>query len=165
MASLASSSFKDSGSGDCLDRLDLDFPQGLPGFETSRRFVLQLQTALAPIATLQSTEQSSSEVCFLVVPVALLVKDYSLLVTREDLRTLGLEEDRQPQAPAPGTLSNVLCLAILTVPKDGPITANLLAPVVVNLATRVAVQAVRADTAYSHRHPIATLHATGEASC
>jgi flagellar assembly factor FliW len=165
------SSFEDSGSADRLNRLDLDFPHGLPGFETSRRFVLQLQTALAPIATLQSAQQStqqsedSSQVCFLVVPVALLVKDYALLVTLEDLRTLGLEEDRQPQVPAPGAVSNVLCLAILTVPKYGPITANLLAPVVVNLATRVAVQAVRADTAYSHRHPIATFQTLEEASC
>jgi flagellar assembly factor FliW len=55
-----------------------------------------------------------------------------------------------------------MCLAILTVPKEGPVTANLLAPVVVNLATRVAVQAVRADTMYSHRHPIATLQSCSE---
>jgi flagellar assembly factor FliW len=45
----------------------------------------------------------------------------------------------------------------------------LLAPVVVNLGTRVAVQAVRADTTYSHRHPIASLQApsgvSGEALC
>ncbi len=170
MAPLAPSSLKDSGSAGHLDRLALDFPHGLPGFETSRRFVLQLQTSLAPIGTLQSSEQASSEVCFLVVPVALLVKDYALLVTLEDLRTLGLEEDQQPQVPAPRRVSNALCLAILTVPKDGPITANLLAPVVVNLTTRVAVQAVRADTAYSHRHPIATFHGPDpqtleEASC
>ena len=168
MAPLVPTPFENPDSGNRLDRLALDFPNGLPGFETSRRFVLQLQPALAPIATLQSAEQSpdSSAVCFLVVPVALLVKDYALLVTMEDLRTLGLQEEGQAQGPAPGTFSNVLCLAILTVPKDGPITANLLAPVVVNLATCVAVQAVRADAAYSHQHPIATLQAyPAEASC
>jgi flagellar assembly factor FliW len=172
MAPLASSSPDGLASGgsdsaDRLDRLALYFPHGLPGFETSERFVLQFQTSLAPIATLQST--GSPDLCFLVVPVALLVNDYSLLVTLEDLRTLGLEEDHQPQLPPPGTLSNVMCLAILTVPKEGPVTANLLAPVVVNLATRVAVQAVRADVTYSHRHPIASLQApsgvSGEALC
>jgi flagellar assembly factor FliW len=175
MASLASPSpddlSHDRSDSDHLDRLNLYFPHGLPGFETSERFILQLQTSLAPIATLQST--GSPDLCFLVVPVALLVKDYSLLVTLEDLRTLGLREDRQPQLSPPGALSNVICMAILTVPKDGPVTANLLAPVVVNLATRVAVQAVRADATYSHRHPIASLQAPsagsgescGESSC
>jgi flagellar assembly factor FliW len=161
MAPLASSTIPDSGSGDQLDRLALHFPHGLPGFETSQRFVLQFQTSLAPIATLQST--GSPDLCFLLVPVALLVKDYSLLVTLEDLRTLGLEEDdRQLMISPPGTLSKVMCLAILTVPKEGLVTANLLAPVVVNLATQVGVQAVRADTMYSHRHPVATLQARAE---
>jgi flagellar assembly factor FliW len=157
-----------SDSPDRLDRLALYFPHGLPGFEASQQFVLQLRTSLAPIATLQSA--GSPDLCFLMVPVALLVKDYSLLVTLEDLRTLGLEEDRQPQLPPPGTLSNIMCLAILTVPKEGPVTANLLAPVVVNRSTRVAVQAVRADATYSHRHAVATLQSPsgpgpGDASC
>jgi flagellar assembly factor FliW len=32
--------------------------------------------------------------------------------------------------------------------------ANLLAPIVLNARTRVAVQAVRHDQRYSHRHPV-----------
>jgi flagellar assembly factor FliW len=35
------------------------------------------------------------------------------------------------------------------------ITANLLAPVVISLATRRAVQAIASGSAYSHRHPLA----------
>jgi flagellar assembly factor FliW len=130
--------------------LVLNFPLGLPGFETSRTFVLRAQPSFAPVACLQSID--SPDLCFLVVPIGALVADYSLCASPDDLRTLGLNEDCQPNAQ-PG----VVCLAILTVPQDGSLTANLLAPVVINMASNIAVQAVRADSVYSHRHPITAL--------
>jgi flagellar assembly factor FliW len=91
-----------------------------------------------------------------------LLADYDLAMTREDLERLGLDSSRQP---APGR--EVLCLALLCSPESGPVTANLLAPVVVNLATRAAVQAIRADARYSHRHVIRPEPARpgGYASC
>lgn len=98
----------------------------------------------------------SPDLCFLVVPVDALVEDYSLLASPEDFRTLMLSPDCPPEA-----LAGFLCLAILTAPQDGPLTANLLAPVVVNLAENIAVQAVRADNVYSHRHAVTSLKPTG----
>jgi flagellar assembly factor FliW len=77
--------------------------------------------------------------------------DYQIGITIEDLCTLGLDENRQP---VPGV--EVLCVAIVSVPEQGGLTANLLAPVVVNLKTRVGVQAVRNDAVYSHCRPIGT---------
>lgn len=130
--------------------LVLHFPLGLPGFETSRKFVLRAQPSFAPVSCLQSLD--SPDLCFLVVPVGALLVDYSLSVAPDDLRTLGLNEDWRPSAQP-----DVVCLAILTVPQDGLLTANLLAPVVINLASNLAVQAVRADSVYSHRHPITVL--------
>jgi flagellar assembly factor FliW len=50
--------------------------------------------------------------------------------------------------------SEVLCLAIVSAQTDGTLTANLLAPVVINLNTRVGVQAVRQDARYSHQHKL-----------
>jgi flagellar assembly factor FliW len=130
--------------------LVLHFPLGLPGFEMSKKFVLRAQPSFAPVACLQSID--SPDLCFLVVPVGALLADYTLAASADDLRTLGLNED-SPAAEQP----NLICLAILTVPRDGGLTANLLAPVVINLASNIAVQAVRADTVYSHRHPITAL--------
>ena len=92
---------------------------------------------------------SSAELCFLAAPVQALLADYDLAMTSEDLERLGLSTSRQP---TPGR--EVLCLALLCAPENGPMTANLLAPVVINLETRAAVQAVRADTRYSPRHAI-----------
>jgi flagellar assembly factor FliW len=47
-----------------------------------------------------------------------------------------------------------LDLALLSIADGGRMTANLLAPIVINLADRVAVQAVRSDLKYSHQHPV-----------
>jgi flagellar assembly factor FliW len=125
----------------------VSFPAGLAGFEQETRFVLLERPEWAPIVFLQSLADAG--LCFLAAPVVALDPVYSLSVTREDIETLGLDEDRQP---VPG--EQVLCLALLCAPENGPLTANLLAPVVVNPKSKVAVQAVRADNRYSHQHAI-----------
>jgi flagellar assembly factor FliW len=89
------------------------------------------------------------------VPVAALVEDYSLCASTEDLAALELSS-----YPPPGDQPDLLCLAILTVSEERSLTANLLAPVVINLAANLAVQAVRADSAYSHRFAVTSLRPT-----
>ncbi|HEY4364424.1 MAG TPA: flagellar assembly protein FliW [Bryobacteraceae bacterium] len=130
----------------------LTFPAGIPGFESATRFVLREPPEYAPVVSLQSIDLDLS---FLAVPVGALDAAYSLAVNEEDLRRLGLPTERQP---LPG--ADVLCLALLCAPKTGPATANLLAPLVVNLKSRVAVQAVRSDARYSHQQPL-----PGDAAC
>jgi flagellar assembly factor FliW len=123
----------------------IEFPVGLPGFEQHHRFVLVEQPELAPLVFLQSLE--SPDLSLPAVPVAAVDHQYALDLTPEDQELLGLEASQQPFPPP-----EVRCLAILTAPQDGQSTANLLAPVVINLSTRVGVQAVRSDARYSHRH-------------
>jgi flagellar assembly factor FliW len=142
---------------ECADSSILTFAAGLPGFENQTRFALVEQPSLTPIVFLQSLERE--ELCFVAAPVEALLANYDLAVTSDDLERLALTTSRQP---SPGR--EVLCLALLCAvgndlaasndpaAKNGPVTANLLAPLVVNLETRAAVQAVRADTRYSHRH-------------
>ena len=131
----------------------LTFPCGLPGFESHTRFTVIEQPPLAPIVFLQSLD--APELCFLAAPVATIDASYALSITHDDLERLGLDGSRQPDP-----VHEVLCLALLCVPENGPLTANLLAPIVIHLRSRIAVQAVRTDTRYSHLHPI---HA--EATC
>lgn len=125
---------------------EIEFPRGLPGFETRRRFVAVHQPASHPLVFLQSLEEPG--LCFLTAPAAAVEPDYRLEIGAEDLDTLGWDLDRPP------SLKDVLCLAVLTVRENGP-SANLLAPVVVNLSNRVAVQAVSPEPRYSHRHALA----------
>ena len=122
----------------------LQFPRGLPGFEQYRHFVLIEQSQHAPLVHLQSLENAG--LCFVAVPVRLIDPDYQAELQREDRALIPAGDP-------------VLELALLAASADGQITANLLAPVVIHLPTRVAVQAVRADQRYSHKHPV------GEASC
>lgn len=69
-------------------------------------------------------------------------------MTGEDLALLELPAERRPRIG-----DDVLCLAAIALRETGP-TANLLAPIVVNLANRKAVQAVAPESSYSHRHAL-----------
>jgi flagellar assembly factor FliW len=124
----------------------LHFPMGLPGFETRQRFALVEWPAAAPLMFLQSLD--SPELGFAAAPVETIEPAYQLELSADDLHCLGLPENRQPN-PA-----EVICLAILSAPKNGQPTANLLAPVVIDRVSRQAVQAVRQDSRYSHQHPL-----------
>ena len=84
------------------------------------------------------------------MPVSAIDPAYSLELSPDDARALGVDARKLS-----ATAREILCLAILCAPENGPLTANLLAPVIVNLATRIAVQAVRSDNRYSHRHALA----------
>jgi flagellar assembly factor FliW len=138
---------RDFGELPCDPSADLEFPLGIPGFEDQHRYVLIEHQALSPVILLQNLETSS--LCFLAIAVSVLDPEYQSGIAPEDLRLLGLDEDRQPRSG-----EEALFMAILSPSADGLFTANLLAPVVVNLRTRVGLQAVRSDRLYSHRHPL-----------
>ena len=124
------------------------FPQGLPAFEHARRFVLIGGAAASPFVFLQSVE--IPELSFAAVPVLHVDPQHEMGVCREDLVLLGLDDRRQPLIG-----EEVQCLAIVSERADGVVTANLLAPVVINLESRVATQAIRTDQKYSHQCVIA----------
>jgi flagellar assembly factor FliW len=129
-----------------------EFPHGLPGFEDCRQFLPVQNAATAPILFLQSLEDPA--LCFTTLPIWVVDRHYRLHVTEQDLETLGFPANRQPRIG-----DEVMCLAVLAIRKTGT-TANLLAPVVVNLETYKAVQAVSPETGYSHQHPLFPQEAT-----
>jgi flagellar assembly factor FliW len=123
-----------------------EFPHGLPGFEERRKFLPVQNPLTAPILFLQSLEDPA--LCFTTLPIWVVDPHYRLHVTEQDLEILGFSADRQPRIG-----DEVLCLAVLSVRKTGT-TANLLAPLVVNLKSYQAVQAVSPESGYSHQHPL-----------
>jgi flagellar assembly factor FliW len=124
-----------------------DFPSGLPAFRMERRFVPIELPEHSPLIFLQSLMQPA--LCFLAFPILVVDRDYRLAVTREDLVALELDPDRQPELGA-----DVAVLALLSLRDEFSATANLMAPLVVNLKTRRALQAIRQDRVYSHQHPV-----------
>jgi flagellar assembly factor FliW len=129
------------------DESVFDFLEGLPGFEDERQFVLLEQPGARPLVFLQSL--STAGLCFITVPVKVAKSDYELSLPPEELASLDLDPGRQPEIG-----SDVLCLAIVSLQENRPPTVNLLSPVVINIRARRGIQAIQADSIYSHRHPL-----------
>ena len=124
-----------------------DFPAGLPAFVNEKRFVPIESPQHSPLLFLQSMPQRS--LCFLALPIQVVDPGYRLAVAREDLVSLDLALDRQPELER-----EVAVLVLLSLHDGHSATANLMAPIVVNLKTRRALQAIRQDSVYSHQHPM-----------
>ena len=132
------------------------FARGLFGFEEETRFLPIQIPAAHPIVFLQSL--SNRNLCFVALPVFVVNRQYRLSVSPEDLALLGLPPDRQPRIG-----DEVLCLTLITVQPNRPTTANLMAPLIVNLHTREAMQAIASEQEYSHQYEF--LPSTEDAVC
>jgi flagellar assembly factor FliW len=122
----------------------VEFPNGLPGFEKRQSFLALTFPHTQPLVFLQSLEDAG--LCFITLPVLSIDRQYRLEVSEDDLRSVGLVPRRQPRIG-----EDVACLAILTL-QPGGTTANLLAPVVINVRNLKAVQAIAPGCGYSHQH-------------
>jgi flagellar assembly factor FliW len=121
----------------------LTFPEGLPGFESRRRFVLMPHSrdGGSPFEWLQSAEEGA--LAFLVMRPHQVFPHYQPRIPVNELESIGLDKG----GPGP------VLYTLLTVPKGDPsgITANLLAPVVINLSLRLARQVIVSSDEYSLR--------------
>jgi len=117
------------------------FPEGLPGFENLTRFVLLQEEDLLPIVFLRSLAEPN--ICLPVTPVRCIRPEYDLRLEDDDRRVLDLADQAVPE-------SDLMCLVVLKL-GDGlqPATANLLAPIVVNLRNHVAKQVIQIRSLYS----------------
>jgi flagellar assembly factor FliW len=132
----------------------IDFPGGLPGFGQERRFLSIRNEAHAPVVFLQSVR--SPGLCFVALPAREVEAGYQLEMADEDAAVLGLEGG--------AALEDLEVLALISHRAGEPVTANLLAPVVVHRTGRRAVQAVRRDRRYVARHVLAGC-AEGQGVC
>jgi flagellar assembly factor FliW len=126
------------------------FPLGLPAFEQETSFLLVAPSRTKPLVFLQSLGRP--ELCFVTLPLEVVDPNYQLSVSAEDLKILSLMEQNLP-AVGPAEDVQMEYLAILSLTDSCP-TANLLAPLVINLTAKRGVQAIRLDAAYSHQHPV-----------
>lgn len=130
------------GSVEIDDRKILHFKDGLPGFEEYRYFaILQFEESY-PIFWLQSTEDS--EICLPVVDAFAAVPDYAFNIEDGDVNELGLS--------GPEDLHVV---SVLVIPdKIDGMTANLAAPIIINVTTGKAKQIILNGGEYSVRSPV-----------
>jgi flagellar assembly factor FliW len=119
----------------------LHFEHGLPGFEEEKQFVI-LPMEGTPFSTLQSV--FTKDLAFFTTNPFLFFKEYDFELPESVQEQLKIKEE-----------SDVLVQAILTIhePLDNS-TANLQAPVVINVKENLAKQVVLTDSQYKTRHEL-----------
>lgn len=121
----------------------LHFPEGILGFEHLKRYVeVAPRGQDSDVRVLQAVDDPA--VGFIVVDPLTFRPDYQPRFQEDDLRVLECDD--------PGRLR---VLTILTVPEDPrQMTANLMAPVVINVEKGLGRQVVQAESEYAIRHNV-----------
>jgi len=118
----------------------IEIPQGLLGFPDLKRFCLVDPADDTLILWLQSLQ--NPEIAFPVLEPKVFRPEYAARLSAAELRELRLENVNQSAV-----------FAILTIPSDATqMTANLKAPVVINLKAQIARQVVLQENEYSVKH-------------
>lgn len=120
------------GSFDTDPRWVVTIPDGLPGFEKCRRFVLVTSPTLEPVKCLQGLEDNKPS--FLAIDPRLANPHYAAALSADDRQRLGAT-DREP----------LLWLALVTVSADA-VFVNLRAPVVINPQRMIGLQVIDPDS-------------------
>lgn len=126
----------------------LHVPAGLFGFPEENEFLLLELPSTRPLAFLQSLR--TPDLCFISLPAQVVEPDYQLRLAPGEAEDLGYA------AGPPVMGKDVLCLALLTVREKQETTANLLGPLVIDIARHRGKQVLVSGT-YSHQHPIASM--------
>ena len=130
------------GTIDISEKEIVRFPEGLYGFEKETEFTLLPfnPNVESPMEWMQSL--NSDHLAFVVTDPYLYLPDYKLKLSEEDKKGIELEEN-----------DLFLTRAIVTIPENySEMTANLIAPVVINKVKGVAKQFVLTNMDYDTRH-------------
>ena len=120
----------------------IEFAEGLPGFEQTRRFVLLSSPELAPLHLLHHVEGPAAS--FLAVDPRIVLPSYRTELAASDRARLGAGDD-----------ASLLWLALVTMNAGQGPSVNLRAPIVVNPARMLGFQVMPHNSLYPLRHPLA----------
>lgn len=119
------------------------FPKGILGFEGIERYIVVPHKEDSPFMFLQALDDEN--LAFVVTNPSYFWPDYRVEIAAEQLNALELDHHDE-----------AVVLSIVTVPTDArDMTANLLAPLVINARKGWAKQIVQRESVYSTRHKIA----------
>jgi len=132
------------GSVEIQDKDILLFPSALYGFDQEKEFViLPLDPKIeSPMEWLQSLR--SRELAFIVTDPFLFVPEYKMVLSDSEMDQLKLE-----------SMESVTVRVIVTIPKvHSEMTANLVAPLVINQKNRLAKQVVLTSAEYDTKYSL-----------
>jgi flagellar assembly factor FliW len=117
----------------------LSFPDGLLGFEQSKRFVICDHDEKTPFKWLQSVNDPN--LAFVIISPFEFMPGYEVELGRDDVLKLGLKDVR-----------GAAVYVLVTIPQDpSMMTANMQGPLVLNTETRTGRQVVLSDGKYQAR--------------
>jgi flagellar assembly factor FliW len=133
---------------DIDERQVIRFPTGLYGFEKFKEYAL-MESAQKPYFWLQSVEVK--ELAFILIDPFLYKADYEPDIPDAELAEIGVKG-----------ADDLLLFSIVTVPADGgPITGNLMGPIVICKESRLGLQTVLNDPRWKVKHDIMAELASG----
>jgi len=115
------------------------FPDGIPGFESCRRWVVMAADDATPLRRLHAMD--GVEASFLAIDPRGVLEGYRCELSASDRRRLGAG-DQDP----------LLWLALVTLEESGALTVNLRAPIVINPKTMTGQQVLPHNCLYPVRH-------------
>ncbi|NLK21792.1 MAG: flagellar assembly protein FliW [Epulopiscium sp.] len=122
----------------------INFKEGIPGFEEHKQYLLitDEEDSTSPFSWLQSLEDGDT--AFVLINPFSFMPDYAPNIDEDYLKTLG--EIRE---------GSYLIYAIVVIPQDiTAMTANLKAPIIINIETQKAMQAICQNEEYQIKHSI-----------
>ena len=115
------------------------FPDGIPGFESCRNWVVMAAEEATPLRRLHAID--GAEASFLAIDPRVVLDNYRCDLSAADRRHLGAG-DNDP----------LLWLAIVMMEPSGALTVNLRAPIVINPKTMIGQQVLPHNCLYPLRH-------------
>jgi flagellar assembly factor FliW len=122
------------------ERQKVCFDNGLYGFENLHEYVI-LDAERQPFYWLQSMDVE--KVAFILINPFLFRPDYELNIDDEQLKEIDISDP-----------SRALIFSICTIPADGPMTANLQGPIVINRENMKASQVILTDPRWKTKHDV-----------
>jgi len=122
----------------------ITFPEGIPGFPDHKRyvFIFDEEDENSPFCWLQSVDDG--DIAFALVNPLKIYSDYSPEVDNEHTEALGEFSE-----------SDLIVYAIVVVPEDiTQMTANLKAPIIINIKTKIGMQVIAQNEEYEVKHKI-----------
>src|SRR5256714_240688 len=121
----------------------ISFDEGIPGFSSSRRFVLVDPAPDSAFQLLQSVD--TPDVAMIVTVPWLFFPDYAPEISEMEQQSLAVERPED---------AIIFCSVLLSPDDKDTVYVNLMGPFVVNPQTRRGCQLVLADSGYPLRAPV-----------
>ncbi len=120
----------------------IQFPTGIPGFESNKEFVIVQLPEYAPFEWLVATDNSGLR--FAIINPMVFHTDYAPNIVKEQLTDLAIEKPE-----------DILLYCIVTIRKNPEeSTANLVGPVIINKTRRIGKQIIIDDEKYTTKESI-----------